>query len=221
MSIRLTDSHFDTLFKKGYVIIHRFLPEAQCTEMAAAVRRLLPPWDEIKDDASSLPYKIKKGKNSEVKIVVEDKDYAPEQISAMLLQKLKQTAEEHLGQQVTDAVITVPAYFSDSQRQSTKDAGTIAGLNVRRIINEPTAAALAYGLDSKDLKDENGEYYKMTYDQAIMLPLLEMASERAKFIPEILHVYNKDNPLNVDKIKAQKQVALAQEIRNKKPYTRV
>ena len=107
-------------------------------------------YDEIKSNAKTLPYKIKKGKNSEVKIIADGKEYAPEQISAMLLQRLKQTAEEHLGQKVTDAVITVPAYFNDSQRQSTKDAGVIAGLNVRRIINEPTAAALAYGLDSKD-----------------------------------------------------------------------
>ncbi len=107
-------------------------------------------YDEIKDDVSLLPYTIKKGKNSKVKIIANDKEYAPEQISAMLLQKLKQTAEEHLGQKITDAVITVPAYFNDSQRQSTKDAGVIAGLNVRRIINEPTAAALAYGLESKE-----------------------------------------------------------------------
>ena len=128
-------------------------------------------YDEIKDDISTLPYKIKKGKNSEVKIIANDKEYAPEQISAMLLQKLKQTAEEHLGQKVTDAVITVPAYFSDSQRQSTKDAGTIAGLNVRRIINEPTAAALAYGLDSKNSKDEKIAVFDLgggTFDISIL-----------------------------------------------------
>ena len=126
-------------------------------------------YDEIKDDASTIPYKIKKGKNSEVRIVAEDKDYAPEQISAMLLQKLKQTAEEHLGEKVLDAVITVPAYFNDSQRQSTKDAGAIAGLNVKRIINEPTAAALAYGLDSK--KDEKIAVFDLgggTFDISIL-----------------------------------------------------
>jgi molecular chaperone DnaK len=126
-------------------------------------------YDEIKNDASTIPYKIKKGKNSEVRILAEDKDYAPEQISAMLLQKLKQTAEEHLGEKVLDAVITVPAYFNDSQRQSTKDAGAIAGLNVKRIINEPTAAALAYGLDSK--KDEKIAVFDLgggTFDISIL-----------------------------------------------------
>ncbi len=126
-------------------------------------------YDEIKDDASTIPYKIKKGKNSEVRVLADDKDYAPEQISAMLLQRLKQTAEEHLGEKVLDAVITVPAYFNDSQRQSTKDAGAIAGLNVKRIINEPTAAALAYGLDSK--KDEKIAVFDLgggTFDISIL-----------------------------------------------------
>ena len=126
-------------------------------------------YDEIKNDVSTIPYKIKKGKNAEVRILAGDKDYAPEQISAMLLQKLKQTAEEHLGEKVLDAVITVPAYFNDSQRQSTKDAGAIAGLNVKRIINEPTAAALAYGLDSK--KDEKIAVFDLgggTFDISIL-----------------------------------------------------
>ena len=126
-------------------------------------------YDEIKDDASTIPYKIKKGKNSEVRVLADDKDYAPEQISAMLLQRLKQTAEEHLGEKVLDAVITVPAYFNDSQRQYTKDAGAIAGLNVKRIINEPTAAALAYGLDSK--KDEKIAVFDLgggTFDISIL-----------------------------------------------------
>ena len=109
-------------------------------------------YDEVSTEISEMPYKIINGKNGEVKISALDKEYAPPQISAMVIQKLKQTAEEYLGEQVTDAVITVPAYFNDSQRQATKDAGAIAGLNVRRIINEPTAAALAYGLDKK--KDE-------------------------------------------------------------------
>ncbi len=125
--------------------------------------------DEVKSDVKSIPYQIKKGKNGEVRIMIDEKDYAPEQISAMLLQKLKQTAEEYLGEKVNDAVITVPAYFNDSQRQSTKDAGTIAGLNVKRIINEPTAAALAYGLDSK--KDEKIAVFDLgggTFDVSIL-----------------------------------------------------
>ena len=107
---------------------------------------------EVGSEISEIPYKTIKGKNGELKISAQGKEYAPPQISAMVLQKLKQTAEEYLGEKVTEAVITVPAYFNDSQRQATKDAGAIAGLNVRRIINEPTAAALAYGLDKK--KDE-------------------------------------------------------------------
>jgi len=107
---------------------------------------------EVGTEISEMPYKTIKGKNGELKISAQGKEYAPPQISAMVLQKLKQTAEEYLGEKVTEAVITVPAYFNDSQRQATKDAGAIAGLNVRRIINEPTAAALAYGLDKK--KDE-------------------------------------------------------------------
>ena len=109
-------------------------------------------YEEVSQEMSEMPYSFKKGKNGEVKIHSKEKEYAPPQISAMILQKLKQTAEDYLGEKVTDAVITVPAYFNDSQRQATKDAGAIAGLNVRRIINEPTAAALAYGLDKK--KDE-------------------------------------------------------------------
>ena len=109
-------------------------------------------YDEVATEMNEMPYSLSKGKTGEVKIEANDNYFAPPQISAMILQKIKQTAEEYLGETVTDAVITVPAYFNDSQRQATKDAGAIAGLNVRRIINEPTAAALAYGLESK--KDE-------------------------------------------------------------------
>ena len=105
--------------------------------------------DEVEKESDSLPFKLKKGKNGEVMILADGKEYAPPQISAMILQNLKQTAEDYLGSKVSDVVITVPAYFNDSQRQATKDAGSIAGLNVKRIINEPTAAALAYGLDKK------------------------------------------------------------------------
>ena len=106
-------------------------------------------FDEIKNDLKEIPYNLKKSDSGSVVVDSNNKTYTPPEISAMVLQKLKQTAEEYLGSQVTDAVITVPAYFNDTQRQATKDAGKIAGLNVRRIINEPTAASLAYGLDKK------------------------------------------------------------------------
>ncbi|MBU3915387.1 molecular chaperone DnaK [bacterium] len=103
----------------------------------------------VKNDAKTLSYKISKGSNGLVQIDIGSKKYSPAEISAFVLQKMKQTAEDYLGETVTDAVITVPAYFNDSQRQATKDAGKIAGLNVLRVINEPTAAALAYGMDKK------------------------------------------------------------------------
>ncbi|MFH1003126.1 MAG: molecular chaperone DnaK [Chloroflexota bacterium] len=103
----------------------------------------------VEEDAKRKSYKVTKGANNEVKVLMGGKDYSPPEISAMILQKLKADAEAYLGEKVTEAVITVPAYFNDAQRQATKDAGTIAGLNVLRIINEPTAAALAYGLDKE------------------------------------------------------------------------
>ena len=102
-------------------------------------------FDEVGTEIEEVPYKVSKSDSGSVMIEAGDKSYSPPEIGAMVLQKLKQTAEEHLGTVVSDVVITVPAYFNDSQRQATKDAGKIAGLNVRRIINEPTAAALAYG----------------------------------------------------------------------------
>ncbi|HEQ99742.1 MAG TPA: molecular chaperone DnaK [candidate division Zixibacteria bacterium] len=105
---------------------------------------------EVTSEIKNYPYKVVEGSNGEVMVEMEGKQYAPPEISAMVLSKMKKTAEEYLGQKVTDAVITVPAYFNDSQRQATKDAGKIAGLNVLRIINEPTAASLAYGLDKKN-----------------------------------------------------------------------
>lgn len=108
-------------------------------------------WEEITQEASHWSYKLVKGDNDTVRIDIDGRLYTPQEISAMILQKMKKTAEDYLGQDVTEAVITVPAYFNDSQRQATKEAGEIAGLNVRRILNEPTAAALAYGLDKKNL----------------------------------------------------------------------
>jgi len=109
-------------------------------------------YDEVQDEIKQVPYKVEKADNGDVRINVNGKLYSPPEISAMILQKLKQAAEEYLGSKVEKAVITVPAYFNDAQRQATKDAGKIAGLQVERIVNEPTAAALAYGLDKK--KDE-------------------------------------------------------------------
>jgi molecular chaperone DnaK len=109
-------------------------------------------FDEVQDEIKQVPYKVEKASNGDVRISAEGKQYSPPEIAAMVLQKLKQSAEDYLGSKVTQAVITVPAYFNDAQRQATKDAGKIAGLDVLRIVNEPTAAALAYGLDKK--KDE-------------------------------------------------------------------
>src|SRR6187402_1984559 len=106
-------------------------------------------WNEVTEDISHSSYKIVKGDNETVRIDIDGRMYTPQEVSAMILQKMKKTAEDYLGQEVTEAVVTVPAYFNDAQRQATKEAGEIAGLNVRRIINEPTAAALAYGLDKK------------------------------------------------------------------------
>src|SRR4029077_14312283 len=109
-------------------------------------------FDEVTSEASRVPYKVTRADNGDAWVEARGKKHSPPEISAMVLQKLKQSAEDYLGEKVVDAVVTVPAYFNDAQRQATKDAGRIAGLNVLRIINEPTAAALAYGLDKK--KDE-------------------------------------------------------------------
>jgi len=126
-------------------------------------------YDEVKREIEEVPYQVISGKNDVARVKISDKEYSPQEISAMILQKMRQTAEDYLGQKVTDAVITVPAYFNDSQRQATKEAGEIAGLNVRRIINEPTAASLAYGLDKK--KDEKIAVFDLgggTYDISIL-----------------------------------------------------
>ncbi len=124
---------------------------------------------EVQNDIKRLPYKIVEASNGDAKVVMGGKEYSPPEISAMILQKLKLDAEAYMGEKVTDAVITVPAYFNDSQRQSTKDAGTIAGLNVIRIVNEPTASALAYGMDKK--KEEMIAVYDLgggTFDISIL-----------------------------------------------------
>jgi molecular chaperone DnaK len=107
-------------------------------------------FDGVSKEVGRVPYKVIKGDNNTPRVLIDDRKYSPQEISAMTLQKMKKTAEDYLGQEVTEAVITVPAYFNDSQRQATKEAGEIAGLQVRRIINEPTAASLAYGMDKMD-----------------------------------------------------------------------
>jgi len=124
---------------------------------------------EVGTEIKTVPFKVTEGPNGDARVKIQDKEYTPPEISAMILQKMKQTAEDYLGQKVSEAVITVPAYFNDSQRQATKDAGKIAGLEVKRIINEPTAAALAYGLDKK--KDEKIAVYDLgggTFDISIL-----------------------------------------------------
>src|SRR5438874_8780558 len=124
---------------------------------------------EVQRDVTLVPYKVSAAKNGDVQVTLGGKTYSPPEISAMILQKLKADAEAYLGEKVDKAVITVPAYFNDSQRQATKDAGRIAGLEVLRIINEPTAAALAYGLDKK--KDETIAVYDFgggTFDISIL-----------------------------------------------------
>jgi molecular chaperone DnaK len=126
-------------------------------------------YDEVEDEIEEVPYEIVRGENDTARVKIDDREYTPQEISAVVLQKLKQTAEDYLGQEVTDAVITVPAYFNDAQRKATKEAGEIAGLNVQRIINEPTAASLAYGLD--DESDQVVAVYDLgggTFDISIL-----------------------------------------------------
>ena len=126
-------------------------------------------FDEVSEEMKLVPYKVVRGENGDARVEVQGKKYSPPEISPMILAKLKEAAEAYLGEKVTAAVITVPAYFNDAQRQATKDAGQIAGLEVMRIINEPTAAALAYGLDKK--KDETIAVYDFgggTFDISIL-----------------------------------------------------
>ncbi|HKG05305.1 MAG TPA: molecular chaperone DnaK [Pedobacter sp.] len=125
------------------------------TKTISSIKRFMgSSFAEVSKETSRVPYKVIKGDNNTPRVEIDDRKYTPQEISAMILQKMKKTAEDFLGHEVTEAVITVPAYFNDAQRQATKEAGEIAGLNVKRIINEPTAAALAYGLDKahKDMK---------------------------------------------------------------------
>lgn len=120
------------------------------TKTIYSIKRFMgSSYDESSREISRVPYKVEKGDNNTPRVKIDDRLYTPQELSAMILQKMKKTAEDYLGQEVTEAVITVPAYFNDAQRQATKEAGEIAGLKVRRIINEPTAASLAYGLDKK------------------------------------------------------------------------
>jgi molecular chaperone DnaK len=125
--------------------------------------------DEVSEEMKMVPYKVVRGDNGDARVDIGGKKYSPPEISAMILTKLKEAAESYLGEKITQAVITVPAYFNDAQRQATKDAGKIAGLEVMRIINEPTAAALAYGLDKK--KNETIAVYDFgggTFDISIL-----------------------------------------------------
>ncbi|MDL2227789.1 molecular chaperone DnaK [Odoribacter sp. OttesenSCG-928-L07] len=141
------------------------------TKTIYSIKRLMgEPFSKLTEEVKRLPYQVVKGDNDTSRVVIDDRKYTPQEISAMILQKMKKTAEDYLGQEVTEAVITVPAYFSDSQRQATKEAGEIAGLVVRRIINEPTAAALAYGLDRKS-NDEKIAVFDLgggTFDISIL-----------------------------------------------------
>ncbi|HRR50150.1 MAG TPA: Hsp70 family protein, partial [Bacteroidales bacterium] len=141
------------------------------TRTIYSIKRFMgEPYDRVTAEIARVPYKVERGDNNTTRINIDGRLYTPQEISAMILQKMKKTAEDYLGQEVTEAVITVPAYFSDSQRQATKEAGEIAGLKVRRIINEPTAAALAYGLDKthKDMKVAVFDLGGGTFDISIL-----------------------------------------------------
>ena len=141
------------------------------TKTIYSIKRFMgETFDQVKDEISRVPYKVVRGDNNTPRVDIDGRLYTPQEISAIILQKMKKTAEDYLGQEVTDAVITVPAYFNDAQRQATKEAGEIAGLNVRRIINEPTAASLAYGLDkaNKDMKIAVFDLGGGTFDISIL-----------------------------------------------------
>ncbi|MCB0682704.1 MAG: Hsp70 family protein, partial [Saprospiraceae bacterium] len=121
------------------------------TRTISSIKRFMGTrYSEVPKEVKRVSYKVNKGDNDTVRVDIDGRHYTPQEISAMILQKMKKVAEDFLGQEVKEAVVTVPAYFNDSQRQATKEAGEIAGLTIRRIINEPTAAALAYGLDKRN-----------------------------------------------------------------------
>src|SRR5919199_1115239 len=154
---------------------------------------------DVKEEAARVGYQVKSAAGGDIRIAVDDKEYSPPEISAMTLQKLKRDAEEYLGEEVTEAVITVPAYFEDAQRQATKDAGRIAGLNVKRIINEPTAASLAYGMDKED-------------DQTILVFDLGGGTFDAKVVEWMVSEFKKIEGIDLskDKMAAQRLVEAAE-----------
>ena len=125
----------------------------------SSVKRFMgKKFGNVSEELRGISYKVEKGNNDTVRVKIGDRNYTAQELSAMILQKMKSTAEDYLGTEVKEAVVTVPAYFNDAERQATKEAGEIAGLEVKRIINEPTAAALAYGLDKKDKEQEIAVY---------------------------------------------------------------
>ena len=141
------------------------------TRTVFSIKRFMgESFDQVQNEIARVPYKVVRSDNNQPRVNIDGRDYTPQEISAMILQKMKKTAEDYLGQTVTEAVITVPAYFNDSQRQATKEAGEIAGLTVKRIVNEPTAAALAYGLD-KSANDKKIAVFDLgggTFDISIL-----------------------------------------------------
>jgi molecular chaperone DnaK len=141
------------------------------TKTISSIKRFMGvTYDEVNNEDGRMSYEIVRGDNNTPRVKIDDRTYTPQEISAMILQKMKKTAEDYLGQEVTEAVVTVPAYFNDSQRQATKEAGEIAGLTIKRIINEPTAAALAYGLDKKNIDQKVAvfDFGGGTFDMSIL-----------------------------------------------------
>ncbi|WP_373820446.1 Hsp70 family protein, partial [Porphyromonas loveana] len=141
------------------------------TKTIYSIKRFMgETFDQVSKEVERVPFKVVRGDNNTPRVDIDGRLYTPQEISAMILQKMKKTAEDYLGQEVTEAVITVPAYFNDAQRQATKEAGEIAGLKVRRIVNEPTAASLAYGLDksNKDMKIAVFDLGGGTFDISIL-----------------------------------------------------